>query len=127
MMWLKNENCCIMFLFAFFVSLSNLFLGKTLFISKRLMISLYCSVKRTTKRTCNNGRLYLRTTRFLLHPLLINLFVYNGFIGFESCSGSCFSKDVIANVVYIGNLNSLYHVEKIYIFKYLNKNCDKHQ
>ena len=85
------------------------------------------SVRRKTKRRCENGRLYLRTTRFLLRPTLINLFVYHRFSGFGSCSGSCYSKDVTVNVVYIGNLNhnTLAHDEKTYSFQYLNKNCDK--
>ena len=85
------------------------------------------SVKKTTKRRCDNGRLYLKTTRSLLHPALINFFVFDRFSGFGSCSGSCYSKDMTVNVYYIGNLNlnSLTYDEKIYTFQYTNKNCNK--
>ena len=85
------------------------------------------NVKRTTKRKCENGRLYLRTTRSLLRLARINLFVYHRFSGFGSCSASCNSKNVTVNVVYIGNFNhnTLTYDKKIYTFQYTNKNCDK--
>ena len=87
------------------------------------------SVRRTTKRRCYNERLYLKTTRSLLHPALINFFVFHQFSGFGSCSGSCYSKNVTVNVVYIRNLNRnpLTYDKKNYTFQYTNKNCDKLQ
>ena len=71
------------------------------------------SVKRTTNKKCENGRLYLRTNLFLLRPVQIKSFIYNDWL-------------VLWIWILLWSL-FLQTRQKTYSFQYINKNCDRLQ